>query len=177
MHVTRAADARRRRIRWAGGMSNRPLPTNRQLLVPIAAGAAVVLATATLNGCAQLFDELHRVHEESYASYATAEAEWVGVAIPGWIPDDATSLHNYATLDETQSVIAFTSDDGPVGCEEAPRRALPFATTDWAPAEVVERADGGLVEEVLSCGDYEVVAYGEGWVGWFAATDAGQTPG
>jgi hypothetical protein len=157
-------------------MSHRALPSTPQLLTPLAAGAAVLLAAASLTGCSQLLDELHKVHEESYSGYAEAQKGWVGVDVPAWIPDDATGLHNYATNDETQSVVAVTSADEPVGCEDGPRRGLPFATTDWAPAAVVELPDGGLIDEVLHCGDYEVVAYGEGWVGWFSATQEGQTP-
>jgi hypothetical protein len=137
----------------------------------------VILAAASLSGCSQLLNDLHKVHEESYASYAEAADGWVGVDIPAWIPDDATALHNYATNDETQSVVGVTSSDEPVGCDDSPRTGLPFATTDWAPSGVVELPDGGLIDDVLLCGDYEVVAYGEGWVGWFAASEEGQTPG
>lgn len=152
------------------------MPSTSQLLTPIAAGAAVLLAAASLTGCSQLLDSLHKVHQESYTSYAEAAEGWVGVDIPSWIPEDATELHNYATLDETQSVIGVTSSSQPVDCTDAPRRALPFATTDWAPAEALELPDGGLLSDVLLCGDYEVVPYGEGWLGWFSAEEKGQTP-
>lgn len=157
-------------------MSNRTMPSTSQLLTPIAAGAAVLLAAASLTGCSQLLDSLHQVHQESFASYGDAAEGWVGVDIPSWIPDDATELHNYATLNEEQAVVGVTSASQPVGCADAPRRALPFATTDWAPAEVLELPDGGLLTDVFQCGDYEVVPYGDGWVGWFSAEESGQTP-
>ncbi|MGN6271965.1 MAG: hypothetical protein ACTHMQ_02625 [Protaetiibacter sp.] len=157
-------------------MSNRTMPSTSQLLTPIVAGAAVLLAAASLTGCSQLLDSLHKVHQESFPSYSEAADAWVGVDIPSWIPDDATELRNYATLDESQSVVGVTSASQPVGCTDAPRQALPFATTDWAPAEMLELPDGGLLSDVFRCGDYEVVPYGDGWVGWFSADEAGQTP-
>jgi hypothetical protein len=47
---------------------------------------------------------------------------------------------------------------------------------DWAPANLLETDDGALIEDVLLCGDYEVVAVDGGWVGWFSASEQGQTP-
>lgn len=157
-------------------MSNRTLPSTSQLLTPIAAGAAVLLAASALTGCAQLLDSLHQVHQESFTSYREAADGWVGVDIPSWIPDDASELHNYATLDESQAVIGVTSSSQPVGCTDAPRRTLPFATTDWAPSDALELPDGGLLNDVFLCGDYEVVPYGDGWLGWFSAEETGQAP-
>lgn len=157
-------------------MSNRSLPSSAALLTPLAAGAAVVLATAALSGCSQLLNDLQHVHEESHPNYAVAAEAWTGVEIPAWIPDDATALRNYATNDETQAVIAVVSAREPVGCVDAPRRNLPFATPDWAPASALELPDGGLISTVLQCGDYEVIPYGEGWLGWFSAQQDGQTP-
>lgn len=157
-------------------MSNRTMPSTSQLLTPIAAGAAVLLATASLAGCSQLLDEVHQVHQESFTSYSEASDGWVGVDIPPWIPGDATELHNYATLDETHSVVAVSSSSQPLGCVDAPRRSLPFTSTDWAPGDVLELPDGGLLDDVFLCGDYEVVPYGEGWIGWFSAEERGQTP-
>ena len=80
------------RIRFAEDMSTRTMPSTSQLLTPIAAGAAVLLAAASLTGCSQLLDSLHKVHQESYTSYAEAAEGWVGVDIPSWIPEDATEL-------------------------------------------------------------------------------------
>lgn len=157
-------------------MSNRTMPSTSQLLTPIAAGATVLFITAAMSGCSQVLDGLHKVHQESFSSYSEAAEGWVGVDIPPWIPADATRLHNYATLDESQSVVVVTTGSEPLGCVDAPRRALPFATTEWAPAEVLELPDGGLLDDVLQCGDYEVVAYGDGWVGWFSATEEAPTP-
>lgn|GEM_PF-1140516 len=157
-------------------MTPRTLPTTAQLVTPIVAGAAVLLAAATLTGCSALLNELRHVHEESHPSYPAAAEEWVGVPVPAWIPTDATTLHNVATHDETQSVIAVSTPSEPVGCEAGSRTSMPFMTTKWAPAEVLLRDDGSLVDEVLRCGDYEVAPYGDGWVGWFSARTQGQTP-
>src|SRR5690606_158121 len=164
------------RILFAGGMSYRTMPSTGQLLTPIVAGATVLLAAAALSGCSQLLDELHRGHQESFASYSEAAEGWVGVDIPPWIPADATELHDYATFNEAQSVVGVRSDSQPVGCADAERRGLPFATPDWAPADMLELPDGGLLGDVFLCGDYEVVPYGDGWVGWFSATEEGRTP-
>lgn len=152
------------------------MPSTSHLLTPVATGAVVLLATAALSGCSHMLDELHKVHQESFASYSEAADGWVGVDIPAWIPDDAIQLHNYATLDETQSVVRATSASQPVGCTDAPRRALPFATPEWAPADALELPDGGLLSDVFLCDDYEVVPYGDGWLGWFSAQGEGQTP-
>lgn len=31
--------------------------------------------------------------------------------------------------------------------------------------------------DVARCGDYEVMAMDDGWLGWFNATEPGETPG
>src|SRR3712207_2785195 len=71
------------------------------------AGAALVLA---LTGCAQLTDLVEKRHEERFDTYAEAADGWVGVGLPGWIPEDATDLRNVATNDETQSLIRVVSE-------------------------------------------------------------------
>ncbi|HLU63557.1 MAG TPA: hypothetical protein VKY66_03410 [Protaetiibacter sp.] len=157
-------------------MPNRSLPSTAQLLTPVAAGVAVILVAAALTGCSQLLHQLHQVHEETYASHAEAARAWVGVEIPAWIPDDATELRNHATDDETHAVVAVTSGSEPIGCVDGPRRSLPFATPDWAGPEALQLPDGGLIAHVLHCGDYEVIAHGDGWLGWFTAQEPGQTP-
>ncbi|AYF97455.1 hypothetical protein [Protaetiibacter intestinalis] len=157
-------------------MSNRTLPTTAQLLTPIVGGAAVLLLAVSLTGCAQLVNGLTHVHEESFPDYAAAADGWVGVEIPAWIPDDATGLHNYATEDETQSIIRIDSPSDPVDCEPGDRTTMPFETPDWVPSEALQKDDGSLLEDALHCGDYQVIPYADGWVGWFAAAEQGQTP-
>mgnify|MGYP000856827571 CR=1 FL=1 len=133
-----------------------------------AASAAAILLLA---GCASLTDGLHDVHTEAFVDREAADAGWVGVAMPDWLPADATEIRTTATNDETNAVIAITSDDGPVGCEMAPRVSLPFDGRYGG----IDAGDG-LPEEVLRCGAYEVVATADGWLGWFTATEPGQTP-
>ncbi|QCR18443.1 hypothetical protein [Agrococcus sp. SGAir0287] len=132
-----------------------------------AAAAAVVL----LAGCSSLMDPLHGVHTEAFVDRAAAEDGWVGVPMPSWIPEDSTEIRTTATTNEQNAVIAVTSDEQPIGCEPAPRVSLPF---DGRYGGI---DDGeGLPEEVLRCGAYEVAPTADGWIGWFTATEEGQTP-
>lgn len=157
-------------------MTPREIPSTAQLLTPVAGGALMIALVASLSGCAAIEDTLHKVHREQHATYAAAEAGWVGVGIPSWIPEDATDLRNYATLNESNSIVGVTTESDPIGCAPAERRHLPFSTPDWAPENLLEKGDGSLITEVLACGDYEVVAVDGGLVGWFSATEEGQTP-
>ncbi|WP_210505374.1 hypothetical protein [Naasia sp. SYSU D00057] len=136
------------------------------------AGCALLIA---LTGCAQLTDLVEKRHEERFDTYAQAADGWVGVEMPSWIPDDATHLHNVATTDESQSLIRVTSDSElPDVCSPAERSGMPALTVDWAPTEDWTVED--WPDEVALCGDYEVVPYEDGWIGWFRATAPGQTP-
>lgn len=153
-------------------MSNVSSPSTPVLVGPVALGALLVAVTATLSGCTAIMQQLQQVHEESFADYAAAESGWVGVALPEWVPADATELRNLATDDESNSVIRVTSGEPLAGdCVTSQRRTLPFETTDWAPEL------SPFPKTVQACGDYEVVAVDGGWLGWFAATEPGQTPG
>jgi hypothetical protein len=138
--------------------------------VSIALGAAAAgLSVIALTGCAAVQHLLQHEHEESFATYAEAQQDWIGVGVPAWIPADSTDLHNLATDDESQSVIRVTSASTPVGCSDADRQGLPALTADWAPQE--------WPNSVLSCGEYEVVPLDDGWLGWFNAAETGDTPG
>lgn len=61
----------------------------------------------------------------------------------------------------------------PAECETAPRHGLPQLSAEWAAAGW--DADD-LPVEVEVCGDYEVTATLDGWLGWFQAEEPGQTP-
>ncbi len=130
--------------------------------------AGVVLIAVT--GCAQISDVFSKQHREVFPTYAAADDGWVGVGIPGWIPDDATDLRNIATVDETVSVIRVVTETDLAGtCETAPREGIPQLTADWS-TDV-------WPDEVQRCGDYEVMPMDDGWLGWFLADEPGQTPG
>lgn len=130
------------------------------------AGGLLVL---TLVGCSQIADLAHRQHREEFPTYAAAEESWVGVDIPRWIPSDATDLRNLATVDETMAVLRVVSDSPPAGdCAIAERRGIPALSADWSTEE--------WPDEVVRCGDYEVMAMPDGWLGWFDATEPGQLP-
>ena len=159
-----AADPLTARVIEARIMSSSPSP------VSIAIGAAVAgIAVLTLTGCAGIQHALQHEHEESFATYALAEKGWVGVDLPGWIPADATSLHNLATDNEQVSVIQVTSDSEPIGCSDADRHGAPALTAEWSTDEWPDR--------LLTCGDYEVMPVEGGWLGWFNAAEDGDIPG
>jgi hypothetical protein len=129
--------------------------------------AGVVLIALT--GCAQISDVFSKQHREEFATYGAAADGWVGVGIPDWIPDDATGLRNVATTDETVSVIRVVTDSGLAGsCETVARTGIPQLSVDWS-TEV-------WPDEVQLCGDYEVMAMDDGWLGCFQAQEPGQTP-
>jgi len=123
----------------------------------------------SLTGCSQIANLIARQHEESYATYEAAERDWVGVDLPGWIPEDATGLRNLATNDETVGVIRVISDSPLAGdCTTEERRGIPTLAADWSTQ--------AWPDEVQRCGDYEVMPMDDGWLGWFNATKQGQTP-
>lgn len=146
-----------------------PTPTSR-LLTPVIGGALLLLVTAGLSGCTALMNTLEKVHDEHFTTLAEADEGWVGVDRPSWIPDDARDLRNLATTDEIASVVRVQSASAPIDCEPAERRGLPFDDPGWAdlPAE--------LPDEVLACGDYEVIDVGGAWLGWFNGTEQGDRP-
>lgn len=140
----------------------------------VAFGAGILLV-GTLAGCSQIDDLLSQEHREQFPTYAEAAEGWVGVDIPDWIPDDATDLRNLATVDETVSVVRVVTDSELAGsCEEVARRGIPALAADWAD---LGWDTTGFPDEVQRCGDYEITPTDDGWLGWFNATEPGQTPG
>lgn len=137
---------------------------------PMAALAVASLAVVALTGCASITDTLENVHSESFDTRAEASSGWVGVAAPEWLPEDAARIRTTATTNESSAVIAFTGS-GPIGCEERARATLPFDGRYGGFADASE-----LPDEVLWCGRYEVHETDDGWLAWFNATEAGQTP-
>jgi hypothetical protein len=122
-----------------------------------------------LTGCSQIANLIAKQHEESYPTYEAAARDWVGVDIPGWIPEDATDLRNLATNDETVSVIRVVSDSPlPADCTTEDRHGIPTLAANWSTQS--------WPDEVQVCGDYEVMPMTDGWLGWFNATEPGQTP-
>ncbi len=148
-------------------------PSSRAALRPRAVAAALLGAALLLasTGCSALLDAAEKVHSETYDDRAAAADGWVGVSMPEWIPADAENIRTTATNNETNAVIAVDSETEPEGCEETDRRGLPF---DDRYGGFDDAAD--LPDTVLACGPYEVVPTGSGWLGWFNATEEGQTP-
>jgi hypothetical protein len=140
----------------------------------VAFGAGILLVGA-LAGCTQIDDLLSRQHREEFPTRAEAAEGWVGVDLPSWIPADATALRNLATFDETVAVIRVVSDEPLAGdCAPGERRGIPSLAEEWTDLGWDEN---GFPDEVERCGDYEVVPTDDGWLGWFNATEPGQTPG
>jgi len=130
-------------------------------------GAALLLG---VTACANIDNLLHQRHEESFDDYAAAAEGWVGVDIPAWIPDDSTQLHNLATNDETVSVTRVTTaSDLPADCVEQARHGIPVFDVSWS--------TDAWPDTVSLCGDYEVMAMSDGWLGWFNPASEGDTPG
>jgi len=151
--------------------SPRRSQTLAQLLAPLLAGVTLLAVLASLSGCAAISNALSQQHEESFDSYRSAKAGWVGVDIPEWIPHDATALHNIATLNEIDAVMSVTTGSGiPSDCVDADRVGLPFTSGGSIPAL------GSLPDRVSRCGDYEVIAVTGGWLGWYHGREAGDTP-
>jgi hypothetical protein len=137
---------------------------------PITALAAAALAVVALTGCTSMNDLVERVHSESFDTRADAAAGWVGVPMPDWLPADAADIRTTATTNESNAVFAYRGGE-PTGCEEGTRSTLPFDGRYGGFADASE-----LPDEVLRCGPYEVHATPDGWLAWFNATEAGQSP-
>lgn len=146
--------------------------TRRQttLTAAAAAAAAAAIALAGLTGCASIQDTLEGVHSESFDTRAEAASGWVGVPMPAWLPEDAADIRTTATTDETHAVIAYAGS-APTGCDTGARSSLPFDGRYGGFEDA-----GELPDEVLLCGSYEVHETDAGWLAWFTATEAGQTP-
>ena len=132
-----------------------------------ACGALLVLG---LTACTGIDDLLHNQHSETFATYDAAEEGWVGVGIPSWIPDDATDLRSIASTNEQVAVIGVTTNSPLAGdCTEQERHGVPAFDADWVPDT--------WPDTVSVCGEYEVMAVEDGWVGWFNAAEEGDVPG
>lgn len=162
------ADSLAGRSRLTRVMSNTPV-SPRRMTALAAAGLLAPALILTLAACANPLDVAAKVHTEEFADRAAAEDGWVGVTMPAWIPEDAERIRNVATTNESNAVIAVDGGGQPQGCEEAERRGLPFDSRFGSLGEK-------LPTTVLACGPYELVETEGGWLGWFSATEAGQTP-
>jgi hypothetical protein len=138
----------------------------RLLVLPVAVALAL-----SMTGCSAVANIAQKTHDESFADRAAATTGWTGVPAPSWLPSDATDIHNLATNDETNAVIALKSTSRePSGCVEADREAIPFDQPSWAPK--LDR----FPDRVQRCGDYEVMRIDGGLLGWFSASEPGQKP-
>ena len=68
------------------------------------------------------------------------------------------------------AVIAYAGS-APTGCDTGARSSLPFDGRYGGFEDA-----GELPDEVLLCGSYEVHETDAGWLAWFTASEAGQTP-
>ncbi len=123
------------------------------------AAALLVSGATLLSGCASISDLLSREITSHYDdSSSLAEAD----AALGWVPDDSTDI-TVRTPTDTDSgiaVISLTSESElPSTCVEAPRRSAPILTLEGRP-------DIYKASTVMVCGDWSVIASGDGWYGW-----------
>lgn len=139
----------------------------------VAFGAGALLL-GSLVGCSAIGDAVSQQHREEFATYEAAAEGWVGISIPDWIPTDSTELRNLATSDESVAVIRVVSDSPlAADCIDAERVGIPALSADWAD---LDWSTYGFPEDVRRCGVYEIVPTGDGWLGWFTATETGQRP-
>ena len=145
---------------------------SKRTITSASTAAAAFTAAALLLGltaCANIDNLLHQRHEESFETYETAASGWVGVELPEWVPTDSTELRSVASNDQTVSVIRVVSDSELAGdCARADRHGIPvfdvpWSTDDWA-------------DTLFRCGEYEVQATDDGWLGWFNAAEPGDVP-
>jgi hypothetical protein len=126
--------------------------------------AVLALATVSLTGCSMLPGG-SGVFEETFTDYASAKAEWRNGDIPSWIPDDFTRVRSRATTDGSTAMVEVLTATPPVGdCTEASRIGEPTLSGVWQPEE--------LPDEVLRCGEYEIIPVEGGWFGWYVRSSA-----
>jgi hypothetical protein len=150
-----------------------PISTSpRRALRAVAVLGAAAAVSIALTGCSAVMNTLEKVHEESFPDRAAAESGWVGVPMPSWLPADAVDIRTVATTNESNAVIAFSSETDLAAsqeCAAAERVALPFD------ARLGTLGDEPPTE-VLACGVDEVAPVGDGWLAWFSAREEGETP-
>jgi hypothetical protein len=134
------------------------MPTIPRLLLPVAVGGAVLIVTGVLNGCSALMT----TQEDHWTGYSAAQTAWPHGDIPAWIASDATDVHLLTVDDATAAVVRVATTDAlPDDCTAADRRSVPFASRDWIPRAATTSDD------IVDCGDYQVVAVKGGFVGWY----------
>jgi hypothetical protein len=133
--------------------------------IGLAAPALILAGVLSLTGCSA-YDSL--VHKQATSTFDDAGAFQDGAqADAEWVPTDATEITvRTSTLeDSADAVILLTSDAAlPGDCVEVERQSAPTWALDDAP-------DPYEAKNVFACGDWIVMATGNGWYGWTPNSD------
>lgn len=109
-------------------------------------------------------DTLHKEKASEFDTYSAAAEGWqLESGIPSWVPDDSTAITVRASTNEKIIEIGVITATAPEGCADAEREQMPPLTADWMPTK--------FPNDVLKCGDYEVMPVDGGWVGWYLAKE------
>lgn len=127
--------------------------------------AVLVLATLPLAGCSMLPGGTGKF-EETFTDYASAKAEWRNGDIPSWIPADFSRVRSRALTDGSAAIVEVLTESEIVstGCTETARTVSPDLGGVWEPTE--------LPDEVMRCGEYEIIPVEGGWFGWYVPSSA-----
>jgi hypothetical protein len=133
--------------------------------IALAAPALILAGVLSLTGCSA-YDSL--VHKQATSTFDDAGAFHDGAEVDAeWVPADATGITmRTSTLEDSQdAVILLTSDAAlPDDCVEVERQSAPTWSLDDAP-------DPYEATTVFACGDWTVMATGNGWYGWTPNSD------
>ena len=133
----------------------------------LAALTAVAFTALALTGCSatSIKDAFTNRHEETFATYDEASDGWAADEIPTWIPTDGTEIRSRATGDLTARVaqVMTESDPAATNCGTTARTELPGIGADWQPEE--------YPDDIIRCGDWEIMPIEGGWFGWYVRPD------
>jgi len=122
--------------------------------------ALLVVAALPLAGCSMLPGGGDHF-EETFTDYASAESGWSNGTIPAWIPDEFSRVRSRAMNDGSAGIVEVLTDSAIVGdgCATAARAGSPDLGGVWEPAD--------FPDEVMDCGDYQIIPVEGGWFGWY----------
>ena len=120
----------------------------------------IVVAALSLTGCSMLPGNTGHF-EETFTDYASAESGWRNGTIPSWIPDELSRVRSRAMTDGSAAIVEVLTESEIVGdgCTESARIGSPDLGGVWEPDE--------FPDEVMHCGDYEIMPVDGGWFGWY----------
>lgn len=126
----------------------------------LAAPALIAVGLLSLTGCSA-YDSL--VHKQATSTFDDVAAFDDGGEVDAeWIPADATAITvRTSTIEDAADAVILLSSDSALAddCAEVERYSAPAWVLDDAP-------DPYKAKTVFACGDWSVIASGDGWFGW-----------